>query len=236
MRSNEYTLPGIEQPVKIRRDSHGVPAISAATWEDAFYGLGWVHGRDRGGQVYVTHIAASGRLCEIFQDNPVLLALDRHYRRLGFARHARAFIHTLDPVSRTYVEAYCQGLNYAWEKRRPGILRLLRHRPEPATAADVLAIIKLLSFAGLAEGQRLAELFIIQAVHRGVDKQRLQALLPALDSLEPALIHGLRAIPELFPAEQLFVGQPYGIGSNGWAVAGTKSVSGVPILCNDPQV
>lgn len=236
MFKDKYILTGLQETIEIHRDDQGVPLIRAGGWKDAFYGLGWIHGRDRGGQVAITRLVAGGRLCEILQDNPAFLALDRYYRKWGFVRHARRFIDTLDPASRACVEAYCQGLNRAWEQRRPGILRLFRYRPEPYTAADVLAFIKLLSFASLAEAQRIVELFIIQAVQRGVDEKRLQELLPALDNLNPDLIRNLREVPELFPTRWQLFDQPPGTGSNSWVVAGIRTESGAPILCNDPHL
>ncbi len=40
-------VPGINEPLTIRRDGWGVPHIDAATETDAWYGLGFCHGQDR---------------------------------------------------------------------------------------------------------------------------------------------------------------------------------------------
>lgn len=234
MGSDEHDLEGIHGQLTLRRDEHGVPTIRADTWEDVFYGLGWVHARDRGGQIALSRLVASGRLCEVVQDNPTFLELDRHYRRMGFARHAREFVGEMEPATHDLMEAYCQGVNRAWEQRRPGILRLLRYRPEPYTAADMLALVKLMAFMGLAEGQRTAELLVVHAVRRGLDEACLEELFPDLDCLDPALIRNLRTVPDLYPAEQILHGEAY--GSNCWAVSGERSASGSPILCSDPHL
>ncbi len=44
-------VPGINEPLTIRRDGWGVPHIDAATETDAWYGLGFCHGQDRAFQL-----------------------------------------------------------------------------------------------------------------------------------------------------------------------------------------
>jgi Protein related to penicillin acylase len=229
-------IQAIHHLVDIRRNEAGVPCVKATSWIDALYGLGWLHGCDRGGQVCLSRIVAAGRLCELLRDDPMLLELDCYYRRIGFRRHAKQYADTLDPTCGDYLEAYCQGMSNALTKHPPRILRWFGYRPEPCTRVDVLALIKLMAYASLAEAQRLIELFIIEAVRRGVDDKKLQALFPALNTLELEMIRGLAAIPELFPTQGLLAGGVHGLGSNSWVVSGVKTESGAPILCNDPHL
>lgn len=230
-------LRGLHDSVTIRRTSEGVPHIEACSWEDAFYALGWLHGRDRGGQIGLMRLLGQGRLCEKFADEPELFDLDVYFRRLGLARDARAHIDALDARSRRQVEAYCQGVNAAWAARPPWVLRLRGYRPEPFQPHDVLLLIKLLAFSGLAEAQRMGELFVIEAVRRGADENKLRELLPALDHLDVALIRNVRTTPPLFPgATHPTIGIPHLAASNNWVVSGTKTHTGMPILCNDPHL
>ena len=53
-------VPGLRQPVTIRRDGYGIPTIDAANDEDAWYGLGFCQGQDRGFQIE-THPARRAR-------------------------------------------------------------------------------------------------------------------------------------------------------------------------------
>ena len=43
----EMALPGLEGPVKLVRDSSGIPHIFAENEHDVFFMQGWVHAQDR---------------------------------------------------------------------------------------------------------------------------------------------------------------------------------------------
>jgi len=45
--SGSLKVPGVAQPVLIRRDGYGIPHIEAKNDFDAWYGLGFCHGQDR---------------------------------------------------------------------------------------------------------------------------------------------------------------------------------------------
>lgn len=230
------TLEAIVHSVVLGHAAGGVPRIRARSREDLFFALGWVHGRDRGGQIAVSRIIAEGRLCEYLQDGPEALGLDIYFRRLGLARDARAHIQDLEAPYLGHLQAYARGVNRAWSRHFPWWLRLAMGRPAPFTPADVLLLTKLMSFAGLAEGQRVGELFVVQAVRRGADEAHLKALFPALDALDPWLIRGLRGLPDLFPGARADPRVPVAGGSNAWVVSGRRSASGRPLLANDPHL
>jgi penicillin amidase len=230
------TLEAIVHPVTLGHTAGGVRRIRARSNEDLFFALGWVHGRDRGGQIAVSRIIAEGRICECLQDGPGPLGMDIYFRRLGLARDARAHIQELEAPYLGHLEAYARGVNGAWSRHFPWWLRLAIGRPAPFTPADVLLLAKLMSFAGLAEGQRLGELFIVEALRRGAGEAHLKALFPALDAVDVELIRGLRRVPELFPGFRADPRVPVAGGSNAWVVSGRRSRSGHPLLANDPHL
>src|ERR1700733_15055993 len=43
----EVTLPGLQAPVEIKRDSAGVPTVTAASRQDLARALGFLHGQER---------------------------------------------------------------------------------------------------------------------------------------------------------------------------------------------
>ena len=65
------------------RDEHGVPHIQAASWQEALYGLGYVHAVDRPTQMLFARAVASGRSAELLVDKPELVETDRFFRRTG---------------------------------------------------------------------------------------------------------------------------------------------------------
>jgi penicillin G amidase len=229
-------LRGVRDALTIGRDTHGVAQVQARCWEDAYYGLGWLHGRDRGTQVALMRVVAQGRLCELVQDTPAYLELDAYFRRMGFAHDARLAVGRLERAHEASIEAYCRGVSEALRARRPWSLRLLGIRPPPYTSADVLLALKFMAFSGLAEVQRVGELFVVEAVRRGIDEVRLRELLPELDALDCVLLRGLRSVPPLVPGARPWVAPSLAGGSNAWAVSGARSASAAPLLCNDPHL
>ncbi|MFW5785901.1 MAG: penicillin acylase family protein, partial [bacterium] len=75
------TLAGIDAPVEVLRDEHGVPHIRAETREDMYFAQGYVHAQDRFRQM-----ESSRRVAE------------EEYRRMA------------EPY-RSYLEAYADGVN-----------------------------------------------------------------------------------------------------------------------------
>ncbi len=217
--------------VRVGRHRGGVPGVAAAGWPGAFFGLGYLHGRHRGAQIALLRWLGQGRLNEHLSGDSALLALDRHYRRLGFARDAEAHVGALEAPYAEHLAAYTAGVNAAW-RRPPWLLRTLGARPEPYRAADVLLTLKVMAFAGLAEGQRMAELFLVHCLRRGLDAARLRALLPAVDARAAAWVADLAALPPFHPGGP----PPAAGGSNAWALAGHLSASGAPLLANDPHL
>ena len=230
------TLKGIHQPVTLRRTAEGVPRIKARTWEDAYFVLGWLHGRDRGGQVAVTKIVAEGRICEKLKDSEDTLEMDVYFRRLGLARDAHKYIQELKSPYVDYVNAYVKGMNTAWRRHYPWLVKLLTGPPELFCSADVLLLLKFIAFAGLAEGQRVAELFLLQAVRRGVSEAHLKELFPALDGLDPDVLKGLLHVPSFAPGFGNPLRGSSAGGSNAWVVSGARTESGLPLLANDPHL
>ncbi len=236
MRARSRRLQAIHGTVRLGRDAAGVPQIEAEGAEDAAFALGWLHGTDRGAQVALMRIAGQGRLCECVADRASLLEVDRYYRRLGLARDARAHAGELPARHRHLLDAYCRGVNAAWARRSPWALRLYGYRPEPYTPADALLLVKLLSFTGLAESQRIEELFIVHALRRGLDEPRLRALFPALGEIDVSVIRGLTGVPPLFPGDRSAAHLPMLGASNAWVVHGARTGSGAPLLANDPHL
>src|SRR6478672_2299274 len=77
-RSGRRAVAGLRAPVRIDTDVHGVPSIHAASVDDAFFGLGWAHARDRLWQMELQRRIGSGRLAEVLGGK--LVTSDRFLR------------------------------------------------------------------------------------------------------------------------------------------------------------
>ena len=96
------TVSGLGAPVDIVRDAAGIPHVYAASDDDAWFALGWLHAEDRLWQMELNRRTAAGRLAEIL--GPAALDTDRFLRTIGVARNAAAIAAHLDPSTRHALE------------------------------------------------------------------------------------------------------------------------------------
>lgn len=259
------TVAGLSGEVEVVRDSLGIPHIYADTVEDLFIAQGYVHAQDRFFQMdFWRHISA-GRLAEMFGSSQVetdtfLRALDwdglaeRQYdaesedtRRVldAYASGVNAYLAERSPAE--------LGFEYT-------IIDVLArdYDPEPWTPVHSLAWGKVMSWelggngdweieramvAGTVGADRTGQVFppypfdrhpVIVPDGGGEPPSTLEAVasLPG-DALLPldATADALAAIDTL-----LGTGGEGTIGSNSWAVSGTHTPTGAPILANDPHL
>src|SRR5437762_12702541 len=95
-------VAGLTAPVRIERDSRGVPTIEAANRLDLAFATGFVHAQDRFFQMDLSRRLAAGELAELFGPNAV--AQDRKVRVFRFRDHAREVLAGATPVQRTRSE------------------------------------------------------------------------------------------------------------------------------------
>src|SRR6266513_702657 len=77
MSERAISIPGRAGAVHIERDDAGVPHITASQIDDAHFGLGFCHARDRGLQMLLVRTLGRGQMCELLRDAEESFALDR---------------------------------------------------------------------------------------------------------------------------------------------------------------
>lgn len=245
-------VSGARAGLTIERDRHGIPTIRAASAEDAWFGLGFVHAQDRLWQLETHKRIGAGRLAEIL-GQPALEA-DKFLRALAVRRSAQEQWDAASPAVREMLGAYAAGINaYLADhlRARPPEFLLLELQPEQWSPVDSLAWSIMMAWD--LGGNWSSELLRMRlALTMPVD--RIQQLLPPYPGDKPlvtadyaALYRHLgvaapRAVParESGPSARRLPWQiesgVEGTGSNNWAVAGTRSVTGQPLLANDPHL
>ena len=255
-------LAGLTAPVEILFDAYGVPHVYARDADDAWFAVGFLHGRERLWQMELYRRAASGRLSEVL--GPTTLRVDKRFVGLGLRRAANDEWRVAPPLVRSALERYCRGVNAAVAEmgrwRRPPEFLALGIAPEPWTPVDSLTVARLFSWR-LAEN-RWGELVRgrLTAAIGGAEASRLMGVWPAgaptivapgpngvptssdgtraggPDNAD-AQSHAARAdAPPLPPGlAWLDVGARAG-GSNSWVVAPSRSATGRPLLANDPHL
>lgn len=235
--------PDLEWPVEVIRDRWGVPHILAETPHDLFFAQGFVTAQDRFWQLELNRRVAAGRLSELVGARA--LTTDRFLRRLGLSAVAAEEEAGLDPEERAVLQAYADGVN-AYPRVHRGrlppefLLVALANptfRPEPWTVRDSIAFSKYLSWILSANwDNELIRARLVAAL--GV--AATAAIDPAGEALRaagPLPIEDYRRIdPDLgFGGAPPPIGAPAG-QSNNWAVAGSRTSSGSPLLASDPHL
>ncbi|HEX9491054.1 MAG TPA: penicillin acylase family protein [Stellaceae bacterium] len=228
-------LPGLGAEARISRDEHGIPTIAAASDRDAAFALGFVHAQDRLFQMDTMRRYGAGRLSEWF--GPTTLRADRFTRTLGLYRAAERQYALLTPELRAALDAYAAGVN-AYLAHHQGLLppeyQLLRATPEPWRPADTLVWGKLMDLQ-LAANFRSELLHARLAQH--LSPEELAILYPPYPHDAPVALSGAS---EGLPLDAIYASLPALVGptfaSNNWVVDGQHTVSGKPLLANDPHL
>ena len=236
--NGRLSISGLGEDVEIIRDRWGVPHIYAGNETDLYFAQGFVHGQDRLWQMELSRRIGAGRLSELF--GPSALETDRLARTLGFRRLAEASWAEIEESMRGALEAYAAGVNTQISgpvAKRPIEFSLLRHRPEPWHPLDSLAFGRYLGWA-LSTGW-YSELVRARIADRvgGERAADMEIEYPPGNAI--TLPEGIEF--NLLSEEGVLMsaGGPYmdsTRGSNAWAVSGTRSDTGAPILANDPHL
>jgi len=241
--SGTFTLPGLSAPVTITFDRNGIPFIRAASNTDAAEALGYLHARDRLFEMDLMRRAASGTLSEIL--GPITLGSDEEMRRLGLRQSAQGDIASLSPGARAMLQAYADGVNaYIAQRGRLAAPEFLVFGPPaPWTVTDSLLWGKVL-------GLWLSGNFRLQldrlALSQTLPINKIMALWPPENNAVPETASLAAPVsPALAGAAQAALGwvryfpEPFtqpAQASNEWAVAGSRTASGHPLLAGDPHL
>ncbi len=213
---------GVTQPVEVNRDSLGIPHIRAKALEDALFVQGYVTAEDRMFQMDGMRRLAAGELSEVF--GPTTIDADRESRRLRLRRTAEQIYVTLPAADKAAMAAYARGVNAYIESHhgRYGFeFALLQYDPSPWSVVDSV-------MAGLNMYRSLTHSWKLK-----IDKQQM------LNSGEADKVDFLYSAPgRAGPGSGMTRAATLGSGaalpgSNAWAVSGTHTADGKPLLSND---
>lgn len=249
-KSEQLEFPEMKGEVKIMFDERLVPHIFADNLEDAIFAQGYVTAKYRLWQMDMLSRASSGRLSEIMGEN--LLETDKLMRRKGMLYGAKKAEESWRQSPETYplLEAYTRGVN-AWisnlpEAKNPLEFKLLNYQPENWSVLKMALIKKYMDLTLCSAETDLESSNALQVF----GPELFQKLYPEWNPKQAAVIPGNDWDFPPMPIEKpqmveeaiglidhdVFEKQPEFIGSNNWAVSGSKTASGNPILCNDPHL
>ena len=230
----------VKRPVRIERDSWGIPHISAEDDLDLFFGYGFAMAQDRLFQLDYLRRKGQGRLAEIL--GPDGAESDLLVRTVGLPGIAVEEESRLPEEVAQRLQAFSDGIN-AWMERSyaslPIEFDLLDYEPEPWTPAASLAI--QVEFQWYLTG-RFPVIVIPELAKRRLPDPALYRAFLQGESDEESILHAgdyaprprqSAADPALGPSG----GDPCeGEGSNNWVIAGSRTRSGKPLLASDPHI
>lgn len=247
---------GLQAPVTVTRDEHGVPTIQAANLDDLFFAQGFVTAQDRLWQMDMSRRFASGDLAVVL--GPGLVQHDSEERILGMRQMAQRGIATMSERDRKYLEDYARGVNAyiaQHQKTLPLEFRLLTYFPHAWTPEDSLLIG--LSMYQYLNGYESTTKILREKVTKEVGPELAADLYvnnswrdhaPGTEGGE--IEHTGSTPPDETEEESKHAADGHRAalhgpadladdvaalrpGSNNWVVSGAKTATGKPLLSND---
>ncbi len=239
----ELKVKGISSEVAIYRDNHAIPYVKAKNEEDAIFALGYLHAQERLFQMDIARRAGEGRLSEILGSKA--LPIDEMFRTIGIYKVVQKDYEKLSQISKKYLLAYSKGVNAFINEAKgkyPLEFDLLGYDPYPWKPEHSLVIAKLMAWElNISWWTDIAFTNLVQKL----GEEKAKEILPSFPENAPTIIppetkkfsmidNGFIKVDRQF--RELIGMAGTHIGSNNWVVNSSKSISGKPIIANDPHL
>jgi len=235
---NELLQLGDE--VTVYRDSLGIPHVYAENELDLYRTVGYVMAQDRMWQMDLTRRITLGRLSEVL--DPGLVDSDQLFRALDFSSKSERIMARSEPKIMECVEAFCEGVNTYIESHQnklPVEFALLKYKPEPWEPVHTYNLIGYMAWnLKSGWGPEIA----LYKMRKVLTDTLFSELLPAMKYQSTHVFPDFVANSEL-PEIQSSVAQAIEVvrdrgmqifqASNNWAVSGSRSETGLPLMAND---
>jgi penicillin amidase len=242
IRSGTLEMAALEEPVTIIFDDYAVPHLYAENEHDLFFAAGYIMASERLFQMDMVNRAVQGRLAEM---NSGLVNADKYLRTWDFHRIGKQIAAAMDSDTRWIVQWACDGINYYIETHRndlPLEFKLVGHEPLHWGPAIMGGYSRLM-------GHELTQSWDVEMViGRLVEvygEELVRDLIPPYPETKPFIVpeevSSFSIAREIMAAgyrEALeILGDDAGFGgSNNWILSGSRTTTGLPILCNDPHL
>jgi penicillin amidase len=251
VRSEARSLAGLAAPGEIIVDRAGIPHIYAASAHDGFFLQGYAVARDRLWQIDLWRKRGLGRLAGSF--GAAYVAQDRASRLLLYRGDMAAEWAAYPTPAQAWTEAFVAGINAfvadtaAGRQPLPPEFSATDSRPESWAAADVVRIRSNALTSNLASEVARARALCggdarFEPLRRQLEPARAVTIPAGLDPC--SIPDDVLDTYALGTGDVRFDGQKIALlpidperqeGSNNWAIAPARSVTGRPILANDPH-
>ena len=263
--AGQIQVAGLQGPVNIYRDKMGIPNIYASNQHDLFFAQGYVHAQDRFWQMDTWRHIGSGTLSEMFGKGQVetdsfLRTLgwkqvaEQEYAQLD--PQAKSIIDSYTEGVNAYLKDHDKtdlSLEYA-------VLGLLSpaYKVQPWTPVNTLTWGKAMAWDLRGNmGEEIERAVLLKTL----TPEQVKELFPDYPQDHPIIVNkigenplmsqdqasqidsnllssrDLTSLADQFSLLDQALGPTGdGIGSNSWAVAGSRTTTGMPLLANDPHL
>ncbi len=235
----DITLEGLKADVEVFRDKFGIPHVYAENEYDLYTAVGYLLAQDRLWQMDLLRRVTLGRLSEIFGEG--FVETDLLLRALRYSEKSMHLLQVTEPEITDALNAFANGINQylaAHAGKLPPEFAILGYKPEPWESCHSLNLIGYMAWdlkAGWSE-------LLLESIKSVTDSLRMTEMLPDIsvyhsfvypeinqDAASSSVVSDLMEITGRLDN----LGVEIFNGSNNWAVAGKKSVTGKPLLAND---
>ncbi len=238
-------------------DDRLVPHVFGADEKSMYFIQGYITAKYRLWQMDIQTRAAAGRLSEIFGEKFIPYDLEQRRKGMIYASEKALAELQKDKTMLACVDAYTQGVNaFIGEQNEmsyaeyPIEFKLLDYKPEAWTHLKTMLMLKYMAstLTGFDDDVEMTNLKQL------LNESDFNALFPDYtDSIDPIIptekVYDYRAdsatanvatienhyfnkVVDIFESQH----EKNQVGSNNWALAGSKTKNGNPILCNDPHL
>ena len=238
---SHISVPGLDGEITILRDTYGIPHIRATNNNDAFFGQGFATAQDRLWHMDFDRRQAYGRWSEFVGIGGV--GSDKMMRRFQIKSSAESDYKALNVETREMLESYSSGVNAFIQstKKFPIEYAIVSGAPEPWTAIDCIAVYKVRHIMmGVFEG-KLWRAQLVNELGAEIASELLKGyqeghflIVPPLGKYSGRSATGLNHLSNDLESIAWLKESPDS-GSNSWALHGSRTYSGKPLLAGDPH-
>ena len=236
--SNTLRLKAPDGTVRIYRDGYGIPHVRAQSTHDAFFGQGFATAQDR--LWHMDHDRRWGYGTWAEYAGQVSLDQDLMMRRFQLLSSVKADYAALNDETRLIMDAYAAGVNAFIQgtSSLPIEYALVESQPEPWQPWDCLAAFKARHTLMGVYAAKLWRARLVNVLGPRKAAEVLPGYQPGHLLIVPPGAKYEGPLVDAFDAMASGADAVAGLehaGSNNWALAGSRTASGKPLVAGDPH-